>query len=52
MAYLNPVHKPKCHCGKGATVQLLNFRNAPSGWFCTPHGNAALKAQNEREASL
>lgn len=33
-------------CGKKATVWLYNAVNAPSGVFCTKHGEAEAKAHN------
>jgi ribosomal protein L40E len=41
MAYLREIHVPTCRrCGKKATHQLFNARNAPHADFCRRHGRA------------
>ncbi len=49
-AYVEPIVQPKCStCGRIATVELHNNRNARIGKFCGPCGARALKEQQESE---
>lgn len=42
MAYLRPL--PRCRdCGRPASEELCNDRNAPQGRYCTRHAKAALR---------
>lgn len=50
-AYVRQIEKHKCEqCGKPATCQVFNTRNALIGWFCTPHGRGRVKLLNTRDA--
>lgn len=40
--HLREILKPKCQCGKPATVELYNDRNAPCGKYCRSCGKRAL----------
>lgn len=43
MPHLRELPKPRCQCGKPATVEAYNYRNAPCGHFCKKCGNGWLK---------
>jgi hypothetical protein len=43
MAYSIEISKPKCRCGKRATVQVFNRYNALVGNFCKKCGEAKVK---------
>lgn len=52
MAYLRTLSKPRCHCGKPATVELVNQLNAPSGKFCRTCGKRKLHRMASREGHV
>lgn len=54
MAYLRGIGIPKCAspgCAKRAAVVLVDCWNGVRSSYCKPHGDRALKKQNEAEAS-
>lgn len=52
MAYLKDIWRPRCECGKLATVELFNFRNATHGYYCARCGKRALARQQVYEQGL
>jgi hypothetical protein len=49
MAYLRKLERPKCCCGKPATVELINRYNASCGQYCARCGARAHKQLCESE---
>ena len=50
MAYLRELPVYWCaSCGGRATVELVNARGTPYGWYCRKHGEAMRKALQARE---
>jgi hypothetical protein len=54
MAYILEITKPKCRCGKAATVIVFNRFNAEYGKYCRRHGEQELAflKQQEKESTL
>jgi hypothetical protein len=43
MAYVRELHVPTCrHCGKRATHEVINARNASHGHYCQRHAKAEV----------
>lgn len=49
MAYLNPITRHCATCGKVATEQLVNWVNAPLGYYCVRCSKHALAKQQASE---
>jgi hypothetical protein len=50
MAHIRDIRKPRCWCGKPATKEVYNRRNASIGEYCRRHAVEKCKEMNEREA--
>lgn len=49
MSHLRPISKPKCRCGKQATVRLFNNYNSELGAYCSRCGKIELRDAERRE---
>jgi hypothetical protein len=50
MAYLKPIIRRLCRCGKIATVELVNRFNGHVGYYCAQHGRAELRRLDSEHA--
>ena len=49
MSHLRPISKPKCPCGKRASVRLFNRYNSELGAYCSSCGKRELRDAERRE---
>lgn len=49
-AYILPIHRPKCPCGKRATHSVFNSTNSCIGVRCAPCARRDLKTLQAAEA--